>query len=157
MDKCKKTAAYRDKKESPLMQKETSQSLREMTEKLTSLSEGLNGGLLAGELRDAIYILKTQRLRSTGNAHTFRALGGLAALLQLVHRCRECRGRDMVLLLGTLGNLCALERETRSTVSIQIESILCLTSPNVSCIERHTLYPLSFFQVVKDVLPDLSK
>ena len=92
----------------------------ELIQKLITLSEGSKGGKLSNELKDVVYVLKTHKLRSSSHAHTFRTQGGLHALLKLISRCKESEGKDLVLLLGTLGNLCALEPDTRCTVSTEL-------------------------------------
>ncbi len=98
-----------------------SQSLREATEKLVDLSEKQKGGQLTTELCDVVYVLKTQRLRSAANAHAFRTCGGVKALMRLLRLCVECEGKAATLVLGTLGNLCALEAATRTEVSINYD------------------------------------
>ena len=103
----------------PRQQKYSLQNLRDVTERLSELSESVKGGQLTTEVSDIVYVLKAQRLRSSCNAHAFRSFGGVQALLRLLRACREGEGREMVLLLGTLGNLCALEEETRTLVKRQ--------------------------------------
>ena len=113
-------AALRTKKVtllSPKLQSYAQRSVGELTQKLLDLFEGSKGGRLSKELCDVLYVLKLQKFRSLSHAHLFRTRGGLRALLQLVSQCKECEARDLVLLLGTLGNLCALEPETRCAVS----------------------------------------
>lgn len=84
---------------------------------------GRKGDGLSAELRDVVYTLKAHELRSGRNAHAFRVGGGLAALLRLV---TGCGGRDAVLLLGAVGNLCALDTQSRREVSPADNSIwLC--------------------------------
>ena len=113
-------AALRTKKValvSPKLQSYAQRSVGELTQKLLDLFEGSKGERLSKELCEVLYVLKAQKLRSPSHAHLFRTQGGLRALLQLVSHCKECEARDLVLLLGILGNLCALEPETRCAVS----------------------------------------
>ena len=113
-------AALRTKKVallSPKLQSYAQRSVGELTQKLLDLFEGSKGERLSKELCEVLYVLKAQKLRSPSHAYLFRTQGGLRALLQLVSHCKECEARDLVLLLGTLGNLCALEPETRCAVS----------------------------------------
>ena len=113
----KTRAVRKPKKLPPRMQKYVSKSLLEITEQLVGLVESQKDERLSTELRDIIYFLKADRLRNAANAHAFREGGGLTALLQLVSCCSRGEGEDLVLLLGTLGNICALDHQSRSTVS----------------------------------------
>lgn len=94
-----------------------STNLEELTRELLRLTSGRKLDGLSAELRDVVYTLKAHELRSGRNAHAFRVGGGLAALLRLV---AGCSGRDAVLLLGAVGNLCALDAQSRREVSLQI-------------------------------------
>ena len=119
-DSRRRDGCNRPKKSSsllPRLQRFASKGLTEVTQRLLGLVEEFKSERLTTELRDVVYVLKAQKLRSATNAHAFHAAGGVGALLQLLSRCKEGEGRDLVLLLGTIGNLCALERETRATVS----------------------------------------
>lgn len=114
-----KAAAPRAKKALTLLprqQKYASQSLRELTEKLFELSERQKSGQLSTEMCDIVYVLKAQRLRSPSNAHAFRSCGGVKTMLRLLRVCKEAEWKGAPLVLGTLGNLCALEEGTRSEV-----------------------------------------
>ena len=110
-------AVRKPKKLPPRMQKYASKSLHEITEQLVGLAESQKEERLSTELRDIVYFLKADRLRNAANAHAFRERGGLNALLQLVSCCSGGEGGDLVLLLGALGNICALDRQSRSAVS----------------------------------------
>ena len=100
----------------PAANKHCSQSIKELCQRLAELSPSKSRGKLTPEERTIVYVLKSKRLRSAGDAHAFRESDGLTLLLQLVTSCREEDGKDLVLLLGTLANLCALEAESRSFV-----------------------------------------
>ncbi len=97
----------------PRQEKYASQSLREITEQLEQLSGSQKGGQLFTKLCDIVYVLKTQRLRSASDAHAFQTCGGLKALLRSL---RACEGKAAALVLGTLGNVCALEGAARREV-----------------------------------------
>ena len=142
-------AALRTKKVallSPKLQLYAQKSVGELTEKLLDLFERSKGGRLSNELCEVLYVLKAQKLRSIRPAHLFRTRGGLRALLQLISHCKECEARDLVLLLGTLGNLCALEHETRCAVSkfmqdscfwsLQLTAIFFLIPGHEGCFVR---------------------
>lgn len=90
-----------------------SANLEELTRELLRLTSRRKGDGLSAELRDVVYTLKAHELRSGRNAHAFRVGGGLAALLRLA---AGCGGRDAVLLLGAVGNLCALDSQSRREV-----------------------------------------
>lgn len=113
----KTLAVRKPKKLPPRMQKYVSKSLLEITEQLIGLVESQKDERLSTELRDIIYFLKADRLRNAANAHAFLEGGGLAALLRVVSWCSRGDGGDLVLLLGALGNICALDRQSRSSVS----------------------------------------
>lgn len=106
-------------------------SVGELIQKLLTLAEGSKGGKLSNELKDVVYVLKAHKLRSSSHAHVFRTHGGLHALLKFISRCKECEGRDLVLLLGTLGNLCALEPDTRCTVSTESIRLMLMVTLNL--------------------------
>lgn len=138
----------------PRLQQYACKSLQEVTEELVRLVEADKRERLGVELQSIVFYLKAHKLRNVGNAHAFRVGGGLSALLHLTSQCKE-RERDLLLLLGTVGNLCALERETRSCVSVTpaVES---------SCISVHSVDSVvcSFgVQVMghPDALKDISK
>ena len=97
----------------PRLRKQASASLPELTRELLRLAPASKGDGLSAELRDTVYVLKAYKLRSSRYAHAFRVGGGLAALLRLL---AAAAGRDAVLLLGALGNLCALDKQTRAQV-----------------------------------------
>lgn len=100
----------------PRLQIYVSQSLSELAERLVECSKEEKGQSLTSKTRDIVYVLKTHKLRHTSNAHTFRGTNGVGALLSLLSLCAGREGRDRGLLLSTLGNLCALDKDTRTQV-----------------------------------------
>ena len=81
-------------------------------------NKGRNPGL-STEMRDLVCMLKAHKLRHGVDAHAFAKCGGIPVLINLM---KECEGksqvsRDLVLVLGTIGNLCALSSNSRSIVS----------------------------------------
>ena len=103
------------------LQKNTSKSVGELTSRLVTLTDTSKGEILTSELRDWVYMLKVHRLRHCSDAHEFCSNGGVGALTKLLSRCCTNReGRDLVLLLGTLGNVSALDKSSRDMVSVQV-------------------------------------
>lgn len=101
------------------LQKNTSKSVEELTRALVTLTDASKGEILTSELKDWIYMLKVHRLRHCSDAHEFCSNGGVEALLKLLCRCSVNReSRDLVLLLGALGNVCALDKNCRTVVSV---------------------------------------
>lgn len=86
--------------------------IKELSERLVDL---VSGNEINRELIQLVHYLKSKSLRHERNAHAFRISGGLAALMRLLPLCTK-HAKNLTLLLGTLGNLCALEQETRSMV-----------------------------------------
>jgi hypothetical protein len=101
------------------MEKYKSETVQELAETLKTLSKG---GKLTGqtaemnEFLSILRLLKTYKLRHATDAHAFCRGGGLQVLLDLLSQC-EFSGRDMVIVLGTVGNLCALDQNSRNIVS----------------------------------------
>ncbi len=98
---------------------------KDTTKLLQTLKQcvGRNSGPgLSPELRELIGFLKSQRLRHRSDAHAFCASGqGMRILQELVRDCESGQdSRDLVLVLGTIGNLCALGTEARQTVRVYI-------------------------------------
>ena len=87
-------------------------NIKELSERLVYLARK---NKINRELVKLIHYLKSKSLRNVPNAHAFRLSGGLAALMKLLPRCTK-QTKNLTLLLGTLGNLCALEQETREMV-----------------------------------------
>lgn len=102
------------------MEKYKFRSVEELAETLKRMSmEGKLAGL-SSELREFVSRLKAHKLlRHTTDAHTFCKCGGLQGLLDLLSRC-EGSSRDMVIVLGTVGNLCALDSNSRNMVRIKM-------------------------------------
>lgn len=88
-------------------------NIKELSERLVDLA---SRNEISRELIQLIHYLKSKSLRHARNAHAFRISGGLAALVKLLPGCTK-QAKDLTLLLGTLGNICALEQETRNLVS----------------------------------------
>lgn len=100
----------------PRLQSYVSQSLSELAERLVECSKEEKSQSLTSKTRDVVYVLKVHKLRHASNAHAFRGKNGVGALLGLLSLCSGREGRDRGLLLSTLGNLCALDKGTRSEV-----------------------------------------
>ena len=98
------------------MEKYKSRSIEELMETLKVLSEGRNSTGLSAEMREFVCMLKAHKLRHMADAHAFYKCGGMRILLDLLSTC-EANSRDMVVVMGTLGNLCALHQHSRSSVS----------------------------------------
>ena len=102
------------------MEEYKSKSVEELTEVLKTLAKKREkSGGLAAELRDFIRMLKAQ-IRHTADAHAFCRSGGMQVMLELLKECEassESR-RDLIVVLGTLGNLCAIHHDSRSIVRL---------------------------------------
>ncbi len=102
------------------MDKYESKSVEELTKILNMLIQKNQDPGLSTELRSFLCILKAHKLRHGGDAHAFSNGGGVEVLIALLEKCQEENGkynRDLVLVLGTIGNLCALSKKPRSIVS----------------------------------------
>lgn len=100
------------------MEKYKSRTVQELAETLKTMAkEGKLTGLSAemNEFVPILRMLKTHKLRHATDAHAFCRCGGLQVLLDLLSPC-EVSSRDMVVVLGTIGNLCALDCNSRSIV-----------------------------------------
>ncbi len=97
------------------MEKYRSRSVEELAEALKTLCDEGNVTGLSAELREFVCMLKAHKLRHTTDAHAFYKSGGMQVLLELLNHCEVSSG-DMVIVLGTIGNLCALNQESRNTV-----------------------------------------
>lgn len=90
--------------------------MKDYVDNLRELSRLHVGSTLSEETRCLVSELKSSVLRHTSPTHAFCILGGPQLLLQLLSQC-ACAGQDAVLLLGLLGNLCALDKSSRDIVS----------------------------------------
>ena len=88
--------------------------MEEMCKLLDTMSKNASAPNLPGELSELMYTLKTQRLRHRKDASAFCRAGGVASLIRLLSVAGE--GRELVLLLGTLANVCSLDSNTRNQV-----------------------------------------
>ena len=102
------------------MEKYESRSVQELAEALRAMAKD---GKLTGqfaEMNEFVSILrslKTYKLRHASDAHAFCKCGGLQVLLDLLSLC-EVSSPTMVIVLGTIGNLCALDPNSRNIVSV---------------------------------------
>lgn len=92
-----------------------SKSIEELAETLKSLSRRSPAPGLSTELREFVCMLKAHKLRHTSDAHAFCKSGSMAVLLELLQQC-DASSRDAVVVLGTIGNLCALHQTARNIV-----------------------------------------
>lgn len=98
------------------MEKYKFRSVEELAETLKRMSEGGESTGLSSEMREFVRMLKAHKLlRHANDAHTFCKCGGLQVLLDLLSQCQGS-SRDMVIVLGTVGNLCALDSNSRNMV-----------------------------------------
>lgn len=97
------------------MEKDRSKSVEEVTETLKILSKKVSTSGLSAELRDFVCMLKAHKLRHTTDAHAFCKNGGMQVLLELLQHC-EANNQDLIVVLGTIGNVCALHHSARSIV-----------------------------------------
>lgn len=103
------------------MEKYRSKSVEELTETLKTLSKvGINSTGLSVELREFVCLLKAHKLRHAADAHAFFHCGGMQVLVDLLKHC-EVSSQDMVVVLGTVGNICAIDQNSRNFVSLQCE------------------------------------
>lgn len=99
----------------PTMEKYRSKSIEELAETLKNLSKRNHSPGLSAELRDFVCMLKAHKLRHTADAHAFCKCGSMEILLGLLQYC-EASSADVVVVLGTIGNLCALHQNARNIV-----------------------------------------
>lgn len=100
------------------MEKYSSRSVEELAETLNVMSQERKSTGLSAEMRELVCMLKAHKLRHTADAHVFCNCGGLQVLLDLLTFCEV--NRDMVMILGTIGNACALNSNCRSMVKQKI-------------------------------------
>lgn len=91
-----------------------SKSMDELCKMLEAMSKEVRGAKLSRELSDLVYTLKTQRLRHRKDASAFCRAGGVLSLIYMLSGAEEVR--DLVLLLATLANVCALDGSARKQV-----------------------------------------
>lgn len=101
------------------MEKYKAKPIEELAGTLEILSKSSQAPGLSTELRDFVCMLKAHKLRHTADAHAFCKCGSMDILLELLQRCEAGSG-DVVVVLGTIGNLCALHQNARSIVRIMI-------------------------------------
>lgn len=101
------------------MEKYRSKSIEELAESLKILSKKNHTSGLSAELRDFVCMLKAHKLRHAADAHAFCKYGSMEALLELL-KCCDASSGDMVVVLGTIGNLCALHQSARDIVRIPL-------------------------------------
>lgn len=99
------------------MEKYKSKSIEELAETLKILSKRNHTSGLSAELREFVCMLKAHKLRHTTDAHAFCKCGSMEILLELLQCCDASSG-DVVVVLGTIGNLCALHQSPRNIVRI---------------------------------------
>ncbi len=92
---------------------------------LNALCQCHTGSTLTEDMRKIVSRLKTSLLRHSSPSHAFNSCAGPQLLLQLLSQC-ACAGKDTVLLLGVLGNICALDESCRETVGGCDSLILCI-------------------------------
>lgn len=145
----------------PTMDKYKDSDIGELAGVLKTLARKNSGPGLSPELRDLVCTLKSQKLRHSNDAHEFCVSmdSSMRVLLELLKDCEgSADNRDIVLVLGTVGNLCALGSEPRNIVSvIETEkkiSVLnyCLVPappPHIFCGSLHfVLCVLSVFSLI---------
>lgn len=97
------------------MEKYKTKSVEELTKTLKVLALKVGNPGLSAELKDFLCMLKAHKLRHNEDAHAFCESGGMQVLLDML-KCCEASSRDSTLVLGTIGNLCALNRQSRDIV-----------------------------------------
>ena len=95
------------------------QDIKDAVERLRELIRAQEGASMSRDARKIVTELKASVLRHSNQAHTFNIAGGPQILVNLLSQC-ACAGQDAVLLLGLLGNLCALDSSSRDTVSYAV-------------------------------------
>lgn len=88
--------------------------MEDLCKQLDTLSKGTTETKFSAELAGLMYTLKTQRLRHRKDAVAFCRAGGVLSLARLLSVAVE--GRDLVLLLATLANVCSLDCNARNEV-----------------------------------------
>ena len=97
------------------MEKYKAKTVEDLTKIVVVMAKSVHTPGLPAELRNLLSLLKIQKLRHSADAHAFCKCGGMQALVQLLQFC-EADSRDCITVLGTIGNLCALNQESRSSV-----------------------------------------
>lgn len=108
-------------------QQYVAKNMEELCELLEKMSRETSASKLPGELRQLLYVLKTQRLRHRKDANAFCCAGGVLSLVRLLVSAATCEDRELTLLLGTLANVCSLDRSARTQVYTQLPSQLSHT------------------------------
>jgi len=92
--------------------------------KMKELLEANEGSSLGTDLRYLLRDLKSSKLRSSGITNAFCVAGGPQLLIKLLTHwaCSE----DASLILGLLGNLCALSKDCREIVSGRNLKSVCI-------------------------------
>lgn len=97
------------------MEKYLTRSVEELTKTLVTLAKRVHPPGLPPELREFVCMLKAQKLRHSSDAHVFCKCGGMQVLVGLLKQCAT-DSRDSMVVLGTIGNLCALNHHSRTKV-----------------------------------------
>ena len=103
-------------------------SVVNLVETLKGFVRKKSGPGLSPELRELVGILKSQKLRHRNDAHAFCVDGnGMRILQDLLQDCERGKdSRDLALVLGTIGNLCALGSEPRKMVRWLVKNYFIL-------------------------------
>ena len=113
------------------MDKYKDSNIEELSQVLKTLVRKNSGPGLSTELRELVCTLKSQKLRHSNDAHAFCVSmdNSMRVLLELL---KDCEGsadqRDLVLVLGTVGNLCALGCQPRIIVSMTETDYKCMVA-----------------------------
>lgn len=103
------------------MEKYLARSVEDLTETLVILAKRVHTPGLPAELRELVCMLRAQKLRHSSDAHAFCKCGGMKVLVDLLKFC-EANSRDSTAVLGTIGNLCALNHDSRQRVGKKIKA-----------------------------------
>ena len=98
------------------MEKYRARSVEDLTGTLVTLAKRVHAPGLPAELREFVCMLKAQKLRHSNDAHAFCKCGGMQVLMSLLKLCGEAASKDSIVVLGTIGNLCALHDGSRHRV-----------------------------------------
>lgn len=98
------------------MDKYKYKSVEELAEVLKVLASKNQGPGVSAELRNLVSMFKAHKLRHSADAHAFCRRDGMQVLLDLLSTC-EGNSKDLLLVLGTIGNLCALSHHPRTKVN----------------------------------------
>ena len=97
------------------MEKYRAKTVEELTKTLLNLAKGVHTPGLPAELREYLSMMRVHKLRHSNDAHAFCKCGGMQVLVSLLKLC-EADSRDSVVVLGTIGNLCAISHDSRKIV-----------------------------------------